>query len=325
MINPFAEPSDKVDIDALPSVLSLDTHIEYVVDRLVPARSITMITGATGAGKSTLATAIAGCVSLGLPFAGRGTTRRPVLILDRENSGDVIKDRFERLGIEDDSNIRSWGGWPPIPEEPPHPGCAQIAAWVEKTGPKPLIIIDTFSSFMEGDENSVQDVTLFMQPIKHLCDLGATVIILHHVPKDDEEGCRGSTDILKHVSVRYALFNKKETIINELRLKRKKQRIGVDEEILLHYQEHDGFNADARPFNGIRTATEQLRELLEQHPYSTRTKLYNLASPQGLRGAVDSFLENGIVYGEIECIGNRKHGAVYRLKNTADYPDSPLQ
>jgi predicted ATP-dependent serine protease len=150
MIDYFAEvPNDKpkepkpVDIDSIPSVLSIDASgIEYVVEGMIPARTITLLIGPAGVGKSTLASAIAGCVSLGLPFAGRKTMRMPVLILDRENSIDIVQDHFKRLGILDDSQLKVWGGW--LSEEAPNPGAASILAWVQRTEPKPLIVVDTF-------------------------------------------------------------------------------------------------------------------------------------------------------------------------------------
>jgi energy-coupling factor transporter ATP-binding protein EcfA2 len=313
--------SKPFDIDSIPSVLSLKTGgIEYVVDQMIPARTMSILVGPNGAGKSTIASAIAGCVSLGLPFAGRKTMQMRVLFLDRENSDDIVQDRFHRLGIRDDSNIKHWGGW--CPEEPYNPGSAAILAWVEKTEPKPLIIIDTFSSFLEGDENSSEDVKLFLHPIKKLTDLGATALLLHFPPKGDDEGCRGSSEILTPFSTRYNLFTKKETVIDNLRLIRKKQRVKSDEEILLRYETGIGFLADDKAFSEIRTATEQLRDLLREHPNCTRTRLVKLASPLGLRNNVDSFLDTGLTYGEIECDGNPKHGGRFRLKTHSNYADS---
>jgi hypothetical protein len=180
-------------------------------------------------------------------------------------------------------------------------------------------------SFVEGDENSAQDVKEILHPVKILTDLGASVLLLHFPPKDDPEGCRGSTEIFTPVSTRWNLFNKQETVINEIRLIRKKQRVKVDAEILLRYEDGAGFTTDNKPFSDIRTATEQLTELLAAQPGLTKTQLYKLATPLGLRRQVDSFLDNGITYGEIECIGNRKFGARYWLSGDTFSPKIPTQ
>src|SRR5882724_4638573 len=65
-----------------PSIWSLDMRTSWLVDRLVAERALTLLTGDTGAGKSTLALAIAGAVAHGAPFswvadkAASGAVRR---------------------------------------------------------------------------------------------------------------------------------------------------------------------------------------------------------------------------------------------------------
>ena len=80
-----------------------------------------MLSGEPGHGKSTIATSIAYALTKGEDFCGRQCSQRPVLILDRENSVDVLQDRYQRLGITngDDAGLTVWGGW--LSEEAPDP------------------------------------------------------------------------------------------------------------------------------------------------------------------------------------------------------------
>ena len=64
----------------------------YLVDGLLPARSISLVLGDSGLGKSPLMYQLAICVAAGLPFLGRSTLQARVLMADFENGiGEVIE------------------------------------------------------------------------------------------------------------------------------------------------------------------------------------------------------------------------------------------
>src|ERR1017187_3244377 len=51
--------------------------IDFIVEGIIAAGTVTAITGESGAGKTTVVTAICSAVDRGVPFAGLETQRRP--------------------------------------------------------------------------------------------------------------------------------------------------------------------------------------------------------------------------------------------------------
>ena len=74
--------------------------------------------------------------------------------------------------------------------------------------PGAVIIIDTLTRFVEGDQNSSQDMSKFAQEVFRLKRLGATVLLLHHSVKGAgnspaltlDSAMRGSTELAAFVT-----------------------------------------------------------------------------------------------------------------------------
>jgi RecA-family ATPase len=90
--------SDSV-IETMPSTWCYEDKTVYLVDELIMEGAITLWSGESGDGKSTLALALAAAVAQGRPFLGRTVIQRPVLYMDRENPIATVKDRVLRLRI----------------------------------------------------------------------------------------------------------------------------------------------------------------------------------------------------------------------------------
>jgi len=82
--------------------------IDFMVEGIIAAGTVTAITGESGAGKTSVVSAMCSAVERGVPFAGLETQRRPVLMLDKENPLPVVVERFDRLGIQDGPNFKVW-------------------------------------------------------------------------------------------------------------------------------------------------------------------------------------------------------------------------
>jgi hypothetical protein len=292
---PAHEP--KVAINEIPSVHSINSKgIEFIVEGLIAAGTVNGLTGEAGCGKTTLTTALAGSVSCGVDFLGHRCEKRPVLILDRENTLPIVQERLSRLGIQDGSNLKIWGSW--LAEDAPMPGGACVKAWVQATDPKPLIIVDSLIAFLDGDENDARVVRAFMQQFRDLANLGATVIFLHHSGKgESSRAYRGSSDIKASIDVGYLLTNLGEGQLDRLRLKAFKTRFTVITDLILHYLDGQ-FTADDRPEAVAQTVTQQLTALLRGNPGVTTRKFQQLAVTAGLgeRRAFD-FLKDGVEAG----------------------------
>jgi RecA-family ATPase len=70
------------------------------VDKLIPARAITILHSSGGLGKTWLSLAIAKAVSEGIPFLGLPTIQHPVFYFDLENPLPVFRERLDLLGLD---------------------------------------------------------------------------------------------------------------------------------------------------------------------------------------------------------------------------------
>jgi len=189
-------------IDQLPSVWSIDVQPQgWLVDGLIPSEAITLVTGASGIGKSMVTLAMAGSVVWGANFLGRRCLQRPVLFLDRENPLSVVRDRLDLFGIQAHRDLRYWGMW--VGTEPPDPGGTLVQEFAHD---KPLIVVDSLVAFHGGSEQDATETRNFMQPLRRLAAAGATVIVLHHTGKGETtKDYRGSSDIKAAVDAAFVV------------------------------------------------------------------------------------------------------------------------
>jgi RecA-family ATPase len=73
-------------IENLPSLWSIEAQTNWLIDGLIPEGMVTLITGDSVVGKSTLALAMVGAVAHGIPFLGRRTVCKRTLYVDGEKS-----------------------------------------------------------------------------------------------------------------------------------------------------------------------------------------------------------------------------------------------
>jgi hypothetical protein len=303
----------RVDIDQIPAIRSFDSAgIEFVIEGLIARGSVTMLSGESGHGKSTVVTGMADAIANGKPFAGRVCSQRQVLILDRENGIDVIQERFNRLGIEDENGLKVWGGW--LESEAPIPGATVILDWVAKTVPKPVVIVDSVIAFLDGNENSASEVREFMKQLRLLANAGATVIALHHTGKaETSQEYRGSSDFKGSIDVGITVRNFGEGELGKIRLKAFKGRFAIDRDVILIYQRGQ-FTSDNRTNAAIKTVTEQLTSLLEASPGIKKSEFETLAAERQLgRNRARAYLDFGVATGEITFTKGPRNARFYNL------------
>lgn len=313
-----AQPGIKSITDLKPLAAYAGRQIEFVVEGIVAAGTLNVLAGDSGSGKTTLASAICSSVERGVPFAGLTTQRRPVLMLDRENPLSVVAERFERLGISDGPNFRVWGGW--CEDEPADPGSPIITEWVQACEPKPLIVVDSFVAFMQGDENSATETRAYMQRLRRLAEMGATLMVLHHSGKaETAKDFRGSSDIKGATDVCYHLANLGDSSrLGTLRLRAFKQRFAVRSEIILRYTA-DGFQMDSR--GPMPAVTDTLRELLIKNPSVAAGEFEELAITKGIaRQRARKFLADGKADQTVSVLSGQ-HNAKYHTWKGAPADD----
>ena len=195
------KPADKItNIAQLPSIWKLEQNIEWLVEGLIPLRSINLLTAESGTGKTWVAHAIAGAVADDRDFIGCKVKQKPALYLDGENPLAIVRRKLSELGIAETDNLKIWGGW--NVEPPPGPDDERVVNFAKKECG--LILFDSLVEFNPGDEQSSTETRAFMKKIRLLANLGATVVMLHNAGKSKTaKQYRGSSDIKAAVDTAY--------------------------------------------------------------------------------------------------------------------------
>lgn len=116
----------------------------------------------------------------------------PVLYIDLENPAYVAQDRVRAvLGEQSVPQLRVWGTWDAL--QPPQSGNPQLLAICEET--HPLVIVDPFRYFHDGDEDSSTAMAPVMKYLRACAVCGGAVVILHHPAKAEHSKGRGSSAI----------------------------------------------------------------------------------------------------------------------------------
>ncbi len=269
------------DFSELPSVWDQKAELEWLVDGLIASGSVTIIAAESGTGKTWLALAIAGAVAHGQAFAGRSVHQRKVLYLDNENPLFTVKERLSELGIERTPDLKVWGGWvdAPVPG-PQNPFTLQFAR--EHRG---LVVVDPLVAFHTGSEQDATDTRTFMQYLRTLANLGATVLLLHHSGKATAKVYRGSSDIKASADMGYHLQAIPENAerLDELFLKCFKGRLAPGQSFGVRFEAGVGFlPSDRSSSSSTRSSHEIIEEILLDRPGSNHGEVVELAQKKGL-------------------------------------------
>jgi hypothetical protein len=186
----------------IPSVQEIEDHSnQWLVDGLIPAGLLVLMTAPPAGYKTWLALHLAGCVSKGAEFLSHTTLKTPVFYLDRENRVPVIRERLNILKHNDRDFLKVWGRW--LSEPPPLIGDKRLIHIARRY--RPLIIIDSLVRFHSAEENNATQMAAVLENLLRLVNEGATVVVLHHQGKASGTKYRGSTDILAAVDVAFAI------------------------------------------------------------------------------------------------------------------------
>ena len=289
---PEPEPSRITSLSQIPSVFGLESKLDWLVDGMIAQGSITMICAESGTGKTWFGYYLAGCVANNVSVLGQAVLGCKVLYLDGENPLYVAKQRLKDLGIQDSPNLKLWGGWNMSP--PPGPSDPLVIDFAREH--RGLIIYDSLIEFHSGSEQSSTETRSFMRHFRHLANLGASVIFLHHSGKaDTSKQYRGSSDIKAAVDTAYALVRTSQGVaeLGDLALTCFKGRLAPGQNFSMKFKKGHGF----LPTSGgerQRGATEVVAELLAEAPNRNQTQIVAWAREQGITKArIEACLKGG--------------------------------
>lgn len=157
-----------------------------IVDGLLPSRSVSVLVGDSGLGKSPLLYQLGISVACGLPFLGRATRQGRVVIADFENGLEDMRVLVERissyLGISqlpEDGNLLLW----PMNDSQLNYGQHDCTLFDILRDAKPtLAIIDSLSSYNPQAEEKNSAANQLLQDFRRqlVGEFGMTIQFAHH-------------------------------------------------------------------------------------------------------------------------------------------------
>lgn len=157
----------------------------YLIEGLFPERTIGMVVGDSGIGKSPLLYQAALCVAAGIPFLGHAVQQGRVLYADFENGladADELISRLARhLGLsESPDDLLLWN----FNDSPPkYHSLGGIPGMIRDVRPR-LAIIDSLAGCNPDAEEKNSAATRLLQEYRSVArECGTTVIFVHHLRK----------------------------------------------------------------------------------------------------------------------------------------------
>lgn len=156
----------------------------FLIGGLIPQRSLSIVVGDSGLGKSPLLYQAAICVTAGIPFLGRPVSRGRVLYVDFENGLGDVEEMVTRLsrhlgltGVPEDLLLWNYNDAPPT-WAPSH-----LSKMIHEAKPV-WVVIDSLGALVPNIEEKASIVTRVYQECRKLIrECGASITGVHHLKK----------------------------------------------------------------------------------------------------------------------------------------------
>ena len=199
---------------------------KFLVEGLIPAGKHVLFVADSGIGKTLLA------LDLGLKVASikegedlrwcgqkiNPNARGPVVILTTEDDREELHIRladidpnYDRIREAGDDfmiypTIHRGGAFPLVEYDRqrtagPSRRWQEFVQWLRAIPHLKLVVIDTLNSVLHGDENSATTINEFIRAATNVVcgELGATLVVTHHVRKSNGEAVRNSDEMLQSI------------------------------------------------------------------------------------------------------------------------------
>ncbi|MCA9380925.1 AAA family ATPase [Candidatus Dojkabacteria bacterium] len=205
-----------LDINNLQTIVDSDSNnLEYLIEGLIHKKTINLISGQSGVGKSILTQILAGTLSEGLPVFDEFYVDRSYKVgfLDRENGLSILKDRFLRIECNKENieyiDLKASFNSTVISELKEAIRDFEID----------VLVIDTLVRFQEGNENDSKDINEFFKLLRELLNELECIVVIHHLKKlskdqkSNNDSARGSSDIIASVDTHFILEKRDDNLL----------------------------------------------------------------------------------------------------------------
>lgn len=205
-------------------------EVRWIVDGLLAERSVAVLYGESGIGKTFLSLAIGAGISAGQDVFGCTVEKGPVIYL----AGEGAYGLRTRLGAWESFNQSKASDLVVCTGRPAFASSADVQlliSTIEAALLKPrLVVIDTFSAhFTGGNENDAKDVTRFLDGARQIAErFAACVLIVHHTGKNLQD-FRGSYSIKGNTDT---LLRADENALGNVTLTCERQRDGPEDQVI---------------------------------------------------------------------------------------------
>ena len=187
-------------------------RLSYLIKGVIPQSSIVLISGQPSTYKSFIVLSMAAAISNGIDWHGMKTKNRgPAIYFNGEGSNGMI-DRMnvlsQHLKLTETVHVNTSS--PDFTNEKYIKNVIdKIEQFSQRHGKPPaVVVIDTLSNHFRDEKGQNSDVAMekFCNGCKALRDeFGCSVIIVHHLGKNEEMGPRGSSALVAAVDVEFRI------------------------------------------------------------------------------------------------------------------------
>ena len=178
--------------ETLRQAVKTEAKRPYLVEGLLPTRSLNLLVGDSGLGKTPLAIQTGLCVAAEIPLFGKQVQKGPVLYCDAESSRSAFSETLSTISaflglIKPPEDFYVWSPhWDPNPSDGTlyQTVGATLLNRVKEVQPS-LVIVDALRTFWPEAEGKNRDAAEVFSALRKLKDV--TWLILHHRRKVNQQ------------------------------------------------------------------------------------------------------------------------------------------
>lgn len=296
---------NRIGCSSVHFVTKVPDTIQWLIPGVLPVGGVVFLSGRPGDMKTWAALSMARAVAAGEPWLGKPTTQGPVLYLDGEMEPGVLGNCLRWAKPIESLFVANW-------TDPDFPNGLGSDTLREAAKYYRLIVVDTLRRQMDTlKENSSDDMAQITKDLRELTRHGATVLVLHHVPKNPEnKGPRGAIELVAGCDISILVTKKPKKAGGTLALEMHKTRYSASTDLTVQFTKGElgpvftqgdqqsgedlGAGNEAGDALGkLAVLVETLRHQLGRNPNKTEVKKQAWAAKLGGRQVVDLLLDEG--------------------------------